>query len=299
MENNVQTKIDAGADGIRDLALSEQPAAAGRAVAAFPRRGAMTISGLNPQTLDDVYRLAMAIAKSGLAPQMMRTPEAITVAILTGLELGLPPMFALNKIAVINGRPTLWGDAIPGILWSRGFKLREWMTDRTAHCEVTRPDGSVIERTFSESDAKAAKLWGKAGPWAQFPDRMLAMRARAFAARDGAADVLGGLYAAEEVQGGELIEVGNSPAFQRKSSAEGKRDGSVKIFNGILESIKSSETGEDLLAIRMEHLDADTGTAWANMPRAWADTIEQDFMVRASDLGLEIGDDNGMRGAWA
>lgn len=293
MKNNAETQTDAGPVGLRNIAVSELPADTGRAVAPVSKLNRTAISGLVPQTLDDVYRLATAIAKSGLAPQQMRTPEAITVAILTGLELGLPPMFALNKIAVINGRPTLWGDAIPGILWSRGFKLREWMDERTAHCEVTRPDGSVIERTFSEADAKAAKLWGKAGPWSQFPDRMLAMRARAFAARDGAADVLGGLYAAEEVQGGELVEVGgNSPAFQRKSSAEGKRDGSVKIFNGILASIKSAETGEDLLAIRMEHLDSDTGTAWAQMPRAWAETIEQDFLVRASDLGLEIGDDN-------
>lgn len=292
MTNHAETKTDAGPVGLPSIYDGERASGRDGAVAAFPRRGAMAVSGLIPQTLDDVYRLATVIAKSGLAPQQMRTPEAITVAILTGLELGLPPMSALNKIAVINGRPTLWGDAIPGILWSRGFKLREWMSGRTAHCEVTRPDGSVIERTFSEQDAKASKLWGKAGPWSQFPDRMLAMRARAFAARDGAADVLGGLYAAEEVQGGELVEVGNSPAFQRKSSAEGKRDGSVKIFNSILAAIKSAETGEDLLAIRMEHLDADTGTAWANMPRAWADTIEQDFLVRASDLGLEIGDDH-------
>ncbi len=135
----------------------------------------MAVSGLIPQTLDDVYRLATAIAKSGLAPQQMRTPEAITVAILTGLELGLPPMFALNKIAVINGRPTLWGDAIPGILWSRGFKLREWMDERTAHCEVTRPDGSLVpswdvlmrelneyQQRLTEAERKA-KLWDALG----------------------------------------------------------------------------------------------------------------------------------------
>lgn len=52
---------------------------------------------------------------------------------------------------------------------------------------------------FSVADAKTAGLWGKQGPWKQFPDRMLQMRARGFAARDGAADVLGGLYLREEV----------------------------------------------------------------------------------------------------
>ena len=289
MDNNAQTQTDAGTPGLRDLAVSERNPDRSGGVAHVSKLSRTAISGLVPQTLDDVYRLATAIAKSGLAPQQMRTPEAITVAILTGLELGLPPMFALNKIAVINGRPTLWGDAIPGILWSRGFKLREWKDGDAAHCEVTRPSGETITRSFSVDDAKSAKLWGKSGPWSQFPDRMLAMRARSFAARDGAADVLGGLYVAEEVDGGTLQEVGTSPAFQRKSSAEGKRDGSVKKFNQILADIKKCETGEDLLIIRTRHMDAETGAPWHDMPRAWSETIEQDFMARASDLGLEIG----------
>lgn len=289
MDENAQTQIDAGTGGVRDLAIGERHPNSHNAVAHVSKLNRTSISGLVPQTLDDVYRLAQAIAKSGLAPQQMRTPEAITVAILTGLELGLPPMFALNKIAVINGRPTLWGDAIPGILWSRGFKLREWKDGDTAHCEVTRPSGDVIERTFSVDNAKAAKLWGKAGPWTQFPDRMLAVRARSFAARDGAADVLGGLYVAEEIDGGPLQEVGTSPAFQRKTSAEGKRDGSVKKFNQILIDIKACEAGDDLLVLRTHHMDAETGAAWHDMPRAWAETIEQDFMARAADLGLELG----------
>lgn len=276
---------------LSDLANSQRPADPGRAVAPVSGRPA-AINGLIPQTLDDVYRLSTAIAKSGLAPQQMRTPEAITVAILTGMELGLPPMMALNKIAVINGRPTLWGDAIPALLWSRGFRLREWIADGVAHCEVTRPTGDVIERTFSEADAKAAKLWGKQGPWTQFPQRMLQMRARAFAARDGAADVLGGLYMTEEIDGGELQPMdGNSPAFARKSSAEGKRDGSVKVFNGILTDIKSAEDKEALMLIRVNHMDAASGTPWADMPRAWADTIEQDWMLKAQDLGFDLDGD--------
>lgn len=157
------------------------------------------IAGIIPQSIEEVFRLAQGIAASGLAPATMNTAEKITVAILTGLEIGLPPMFALNKIAVVNGRPALWGDALPALLWARGFKLREWTEGDTAHCEVTRPDGSKIERTFSDADAKAAGLLGKSGPWTQYRPRMRQMRARGFACRDGAADVLGGLYVAEEL----------------------------------------------------------------------------------------------------
>ena len=51
--------------------------------------------------------------------------------------------------------------------------------------------------------AKRAGLWGKQGPWQQFPDRMMQMRARGFTLRDGFADVLGGLYLREELEVGD------------------------------------------------------------------------------------------------
>ena len=164
-----------------------------------PLKSGGQISAIIPQTIEEVFRLAQGIAASGLAPKGMDKAEQITVAIMTGLEIGLPPMFAIQKIAVINGRPSIWGDAVPALLWARGFKLKEWTDGDTAHCQVTRPDGDVIERTFSDADAKAAGLLGKPGPWTQYRPRMRSMRARGYACRDGAADVLSGLYLREEL----------------------------------------------------------------------------------------------------
>lgn len=165
-----------------------------------PLKAGGQILGIVPQNIEEAFRLAGDIAQSGLAPKDMATPEKVLVAIMTGMELGLPPMFAVQKIAVINGRPSLWGDAIPALLYAKGFKLKEWTDGDTAYCEVTRPTGEKIVRTFSDADAKAAGLLGKSGPWTQYRSRMRQMRARGFAARDGAADVLGGLYLREEIE---------------------------------------------------------------------------------------------------
>lgn len=165
-----------------------------------PLKAGGQILGIVPQNIEEAFRLAGGIAQSGLAPKDMATPEKVLVAIMTGMELGLPPMFAVQKIAVINGRPSLWGDAIPALLYAKGFKLKEWTDGDTAYCEVTRPTGEKIVRTFSDADAKAAGLLGKSGPWTQYRSRMRQMRARGFAARDGAADVLGGLYIREEIE---------------------------------------------------------------------------------------------------
>lgn len=161
-----------------------------------------------PADIDQVWRFATLVAKSGMAPRDMQKAETITVAIMHGLEVGLPPLMALQRIAVINGRPSIWGDGAMGLVRASGLCefVYEAVTgegDRMIGvCRVKRKgEKEQIERTFSVEDAKKAGLWGKQGPWQQYPKRMLQMRARAFALRDLFADVLGGLYIAEELEG--------------------------------------------------------------------------------------------------
>lgn len=164
------------------------------------------VRAIVPQDFDGAWRIANAVAKAGMAPKGLETPEKAMVAILHGMEVGMTPMAALQSIAVVNGRPTIWGDGAIGLVRSSG-KL-EWIkesitgTDDSmiATCEVKRKgDPDPVKATFSVADAKKAGLWGKQGPWQQYPKRMLAMRARAFVLRDTFADILRGLGIAEEV----------------------------------------------------------------------------------------------------
>ena len=163
-----------------------------------------------PQSMEDCYRLATAVCEAGMAPKGLDTPAKAMVAMMHGLEVGLTPMAALQRIALVNGRPTIWGDGAVGLV--RGSGLCVWIREditgagdaQTATCESQRKgEPEPIKRTFSVADAKKAGLWGKSGPWQQFPNRMLAMRARAFCLRDGFADVLGGLYLKEELDNGD------------------------------------------------------------------------------------------------
>jgi hypothetical protein len=150
-------------------------------------------------------------------------PEATlargTMIIMQGMEIGVPPMQAVQLLAMINGRISAHSEAVPGILWSKGFKVRQWFTgtemadDWTAHCELTRPSGELIERSFSVRDAKKAGLWDQSstkpgfrdGPpkpndsaWFRYPQRMLSARALGFAGKDGGADALRGIIVSEE-----------------------------------------------------------------------------------------------------
>lgn len=171
--------------------------------------------GLQPSDMDGLWRAAQAVAKSGLAPKGIDTPEAVFVAMEMGLELGLPLMASLQNIAVVNGRPTLWGDSQLAVVRATGEleEFSEWyeqdgkrlarnpstFDDATASvCRVKRRGMEASETAFTVGDAKRANLWGKQGPWSQYPARMLRFRARSFALRDQFGDALRGLLSTEE-----------------------------------------------------------------------------------------------------
>lgn len=165
------------------------------------------IRAIIPQTFEEAWRIASAVAKAGMAPKGLSTPEQCTIAILHGLEVGMPPMMALQSIALINGRPTIWGDGAMGLVQASGKlqTIKESIEgsgdNRTATCRLIRVgDPEPKTGRFSMGDAKKAGLLGKQGPWTTYPDRMLQMRARSWALRDGFADVLKGLSIAEEVR---------------------------------------------------------------------------------------------------
>lgn len=150
---------------------------------------------LAPKSLDEALKFADVLAKSSIVPKDFNgNPGNILVAIQWGMELGLQPMQAMQNIAVINGRPSLWGDAVIALV--RGSPLCESIIESidgdTATCRVKRRGEPEQSRSFSMADAKAAGLSGKSGPWTQYPKRMLQMRARAFALRDVFPDVLHG-----------------------------------------------------------------------------------------------------------
>lgn len=190
-------------------------------------RAGGSIAAIVPQDAEQAWRMAEMIAKSGLAPRDMQSPEKIVTAIFTGLEIGLKPMQAVQSIAVVNGRPTVWGDAALGLVEASGLledfeEVVEGDGDAmVARCRAKRQGrASAIERTFSAADAKAAGLWNKSGPWQQYKRRMLQLRARAFTLRDGFADVLKGIQITEEARDYSLGPVEASGAAPRVTGAD-------------------------------------------------------------------------------
>lgn len=181
---------------------------------------------ITPQNLTEAKELATLMSESQLVPKdYIKAPHNILVAMMMGSEVGLKPMQALQNIAVINGRPSVWGDAALAIV--RSHPLCEYVNEKVngqgdsmiATCEVKRRGQPATVQTFSVQDAIGAGLWGKQGPWKQYPRRMLQMRARGFAIRDAFPDALRGMYIAEEAADIPEREVSGEHTFQSEQTA--------------------------------------------------------------------------------
>jgi hypothetical protein len=155
-----------------------------------------------PDTKSDAYKFAMSFANSMFCPKVYQgKPDDVYLAMAYGAQIGLNPLLAVQNIAVVNGRPSVYGDAMTAIVmghpetqaYEDGYKA-----DGTAYCKITRK-GKTVYREFSEAMARRAGLWGK-DIWAKYPERMLLWRAKGNAIRDLYADVLMGMWSVEEAR---------------------------------------------------------------------------------------------------
>lgn len=164
--------------------------------------------GFAPATLTEAITFSEMLSSSNMVPKAYQgKPQDILVCVQWGMEMGLAPMQALQNIAVINGKPSVYGDAMMALVQASAvcedveeYFENEGTPNPVAVCVAKRRGRKPVIAKFSMEDAKRAGLWGKQGPWSAYPKRMMQMRARGFALRDAFPDVLKGLISAEEAQ---------------------------------------------------------------------------------------------------
>lgn len=196
---------------------------------------------LMPASLGEAREIATMIANSDFAPKDYKgKPENVIIAMQMGADLGLKPMQALQNISVINGRPSIWGDAALALAMPALDSFKEFVEGdgdkRVAVCVLKRkgwPDET--RRTFSVEDAKKAGLWTKPGPWQTYPQRMMAMRARSWALRDSCADLLMGLSLAEEAM--DFPNAIDTTASVSVEEVQAEADPMEQIPEGLRENI--------------------------------------------------------------
>jgi len=164
--------------------------------------------GFAPTTLNEAITFSEMLSNSNMVPKAYQgKPQDILVCVQWGMEMGLAPMQALQNIAVINGKPSVYGDAMMALVQAspvcddvEEYFEGEGTPNPVAVCIASRKGRKPVTVKFSVEDAKRAGLWAKQGPWTAYPKRMMQMRARGFALRDAFPDVLKGLISVEEAQ---------------------------------------------------------------------------------------------------
>lgn len=160
--------------------------------------------------LEYVEKLGQMIARSHFFPAYTDKAEDAAMAILYGQSLGMSWGHSLLNIAVIKGRPTVWGDAMLSLC--KVAPDYEYCHEKfdpdtmTATCEAKRKNEDPSHKTFSKEDAIRAALWDRTPSWVSYPQRMLQMRARSWALRDTFPHILHGVYCTEEMMNTEDLD---------------------------------------------------------------------------------------------
>lgn len=159
----------------------------------------------SPTLFQHYQKVADTLSKSGVIPNAYRNkPEDIFVAMAMGYQLGFPVEQALQDIAVVNGRPCLWGDGLMALVLNHPDcddvneePIYSGQVITGYICTVKRKGHKPHSKSYTVDDAQKAGLLKKGGAWSTSEARMLQLRARAFALRDKFADALRGLRQAE------------------------------------------------------------------------------------------------------
>lgn len=171
-------------------------------------------------------QLAGKLASSELVPKSFRgKPQDLFICWAMGYQVGLTPEQSMQCIAVINGKPAMWGDDMLALCMAhKEFEdiIEEPILQNATvigyTCTVSRKGKAGKVNMFTLDMAKRAGLLAKGGVWTQYPERMLKLRARGFSLRDAFPDALKGIKPREEVE--DYIEAEYSSTPQKGSRTE-------------------------------------------------------------------------------
>lgn len=211
----------------------------------------------SPQTFEQVEKFASIVCKTNIVPREYKDkPHETLATIIFGNEIGLSPLQSLQNISNINGRTSIWGDALLALVISHPscesvheekIGKKDDPDNMGYACTVKRKGQVPYTVTFTVKDAKKAGLWGKTGPWTTYPARMLQMRARGFALRDKFPDALRGIISREEAQ--DMPVVGEATTTYKPNYATAAQNFENEFFadeSVVVEEIIDEDTGEIL-----------------------------------------------------
>lgn len=169
---------------------------------------------------DQMSRVALMLSKSAIVPQAYQgKPTDCFVACEMAARLNISPIFVMQNLYVVKGKPVWAGQACMAIITACGlfrnarhvYTGEKGTDNRGCYVVAERvSDGATIEGTEVTMQMAKAEGWISNTKWKTMPEQMLAYRAAAFFARIHCPSALMGLQTGEEVYDVALSKTSNA-----------------------------------------------------------------------------------------
>lgn len=188
---------------------------------------------MNPVALQQIEVLSQKLIGSKALPNTIQNGAQLSMVLMAGYEAGMTPMEAINSFYIVNGKVTIWGQAVIRMLRRSGWSL-EWPESTPTKATVTITKGNEqATESYTIEEAKMAGLLHK-NPWKNHPTEMLRHKAIARAVRFTCPEVLNGHYVTEEIDG-DAVVVDAKKEVEKKTLPQKTKDAFNKLWDELME----------------------------------------------------------------
>lgn len=145
---------------------------------------AKSLEFMNPKRWVVMEKMASTFINSGAVPESIKNTAQMMMVFQAGYEAGLQPLESLNAFYIVNGKITMYGDAVISQIVRAGH-LVVWgkCDDKKAEVTITRGDnGNKMTGKFTIEQARAKGLTTYSNGnenafWKKYPENMLKYKA--------------------------------------------------------------------------------------------------------------------------
>lgn len=192
-----------------ETALTEQGAQATQIADKTTESVMPTNVWANKDAFNQTLKMAQMLSQSSLVPQNYQgKPQDCFIAIDIASRLGCSPIYVMQNLYVVKGKPSWAGQACMAIIMasSRFANVRlcyvgkPGQDDRGCYVKATRLcDGEEVQGTLVTMAMAKGEGWTSNSKWRTMPEQMLGYRAASFFARHHCPDALMGLQTDDEI----------------------------------------------------------------------------------------------------
>jgi hypothetical protein len=116
----------------------------------------------SPENWQAITAISEELSKSKALPASIQNPAQLTMVLLAGKESGMGVIESLNSYYIVNGKITIYGQAVLIQLKRAGYRVKWGQCDeKSATSTILHPDGSESTETFTVAEAVKAGNTGK------------------------------------------------------------------------------------------------------------------------------------------